>query len=304
MDQAKATGEGWQLALPVNAQLGEGLHWDAARLCLWMVDIHGRRLLRWTLDAPRWTEWAMPERLGWVMAPAGTDQLLLGLQSGIARVSADQPTAAPEWLARPFEGRPWMRLNDAKQDSHGAVWAGSLNNDDESQPDGCLYRLAPDGHCSVVDSGYAVTNGPVIDERRGRLLHTDSVHRVIYSFALDMASGQLGPRQVWRQFSDAEGHPDGMCLDAEGGLWVAHWGAACISRFDAEGQLLRRVSLPAAHITNVCFAGPGLSRLFVSSAQAGLSPDQLQAQPLAGHLFEVDPQGLTGQPVGPGLSAA
>jgi sugar lactone lactonase YvrE len=85
---------------------------------------------------------------------------------------------------------------------------------------------------------------------------------------------------------------------------VAHWGAACISRFDADGQLLRRVPLPTDHITNVCFAGPGLSRLFVSSARAGLSPGQLAGQPLAGHLFEVDPQGLVGQPVGPGLSAA
>jgi len=56
------------------------------------------------------------------------------------------------------------------------------------------------------------------------------------------------------------------------------------------------VHMPTSHITNVCFGGPGLQRLFVSSARAGLSADQLAAQPLAGSLFEVRSPGATGLP--------
>jgi sugar lactone lactonase YvrE len=95
---------------------------------------------------------------------------------------------------------------------------------------------------------------------------------------------------------EAEGYPDGMCFDTEGCVWVAHWGAGCVSRFAPDATLLRRVSLPTSHITNVCFGGAGLDRLFVSSARAGLSEDQLCREPLAGALFEVLEPGAIGLP--------
>jgi sugar lactone lactonase YvrE len=85
-------------------------------------------------------------------------------------------------------------------------------------------------------------------------------------------------------------------------LWLAHWGGACISRYAPNGDLLRRVALPTSHITNVCFAGPGLDRLFVTSATAGLSDEQSAAQPLAGAVFEVDAQGVKGLPGLPALA--
>jgi D-xylonolactonase len=127
-------------------------------------------------------------------------------------------------------------------------------------------------------------------------LHTDSGRRTIYAFDLDVVAGQLSNRRVWKQFADDDGYPDGMCFDAEGAVWVAHWGGGCISRIAADGRLLRRVHLPTSHITNVCFGGPALDRLFVSSARAGLSDDQLATQPLAGSLFEVLDPGVTGLP--------
>jgi sugar lactone lactonase YvrE len=87
-----------------------------------------------------------------------------------------------------------------------------------------------------------------------------------------------------------------MCFDADGAVWVAHWGAGCISRFAPGGWLLRSIALPASNVTNVCFAGPGLDRLFVTTAQVGLADAALQAQPRAGDLFEVLAPGATGLP--------
>ena len=284
----------WTVVLDFRATLGEGLHWDALRGVLWLVDIHGRRLACCRPGDTQWREWATPQRVGWVLPLLGQEAVLVGFQQGVARLVLDDPGAF-SWRCPLFINRPHMRLNDAKADASGAVWAGSLNNDDESRPDGCLYRIdAATGVAVVADTGYAVANGPAIHPGGEWMLHTDSARRTIYAFDLDTASGALTGRRVWKTLTEAEGYPDGMTFDAEGCLWLAHWGAGCISRFAANGELLRRIQLPTSHISNVCFGGVGLDRLFVTSARVGLSAEQLAAQPLAGALFEVDAGGVLG----------
>lgn len=289
----------WSVLPSPQAQLGEGLHWDARRGGIWMTDIHGGRLHFGRASASAWQSWRLPQRVGWVIPYASGDAVLVGLQGGFARLGWPLAESAPlalDWVAQPFGANTALRLNDAKADTTGAVWAGSLNNDDEARADGCLFRLCPDGQLTVVDTGYTVANGPAIRGDGRLMLHTDSGRRTIYAFDLDVAAGQLSNRRVWKQFAGDDGYPDGMCFDAEGAVWVAHWGGGCISRFAADGRLLRRVHLPTSHITNVCFGGLALDRLFVSSARAGLSDDQLATQPLAGSLFEVLDPGVTGLP--------
>lgn len=282
-------------ALPLGAQLGEGLHWDANAQRLWGVDIHGRRLWCWDSASPAPQAWQLAQRVGWVLPTAQTGKLLLGLQGGFALADRADPTRF-EWLHQPFLNNPALRSNDAKADATGAVWAGSVNNDDESRPEGCLYRLGPGGDLAVADTGYTVTNGPAINADSTLMLHTDSGRRTIYAFDLNAPAGTLTNKRVWKMFTEDEGYPDGMCFDAQGCVWVAHWGAGCISRFAPSGELLRRVALPTSNVTNVCFAGPDLDRIFVTTALAGLSPLQLLAQPQAGALFEVAALGATGLP--------
>jgi sugar lactone lactonase YvrE len=74
-----------------------------------------------------------------------------------------------------------------------------------------------------------------------------------------------------------------MTYDADGGLWIAHWGGSRISRFDSAGKVERAIELPASQITSMAFAGAALDRLFVTSAAAGVDEEH------AGAIFEVDP---------------
>lgn len=288
--------EDFTVVAPVAAELGEGLHWDAVRECLWLVDIVGQRLLAVTPGKTGHWERRLPQRVGWVLPEHNTQRLLLGLQQGVARLGSPDADELM-WVTTMFDGNPSLRLNDAKADSIGAVWAGSLNHDDESRPDGALYRIdLHTGLARQVDSGYQVANGPAIHPGGRWMLHTDSGRRTIHAFDLDVAAGAISGKRTWKQLTPAEGYPDGMCFDADGCVWVAHWGAGCISRFAPDGGLMRRVHLPASNITNVCFGGPALDRLFVTSARVGLPADALQAQPLAGALFEVEAAGVRGLP--------
>jgi xylono-1,5-lactonase len=279
----------------LNCSLGEGVVWDARTGRVLFVDIHGYALHAWHPDSGEHWQWRTPQRMGWIL-PSKVDAVyVVGLQEGIARVSLGDQLTTPQWLARVFDSQPHMRLNDAKVDPRGVIWAGSLNNDDESRPDGVLFRHDPVlQETSIVDEGYCVCNGPAISPDGKLFLHTDSARKTIYAF--DLVDGRLANKRIWKVLPEGEGYPDGMTFDAQGHLWLAHWGGSCISQYTRDGQLLQRMRLPASQVTNICFAGAALNRMFVTSARVGLSAEQLQHEPLAGSLFEVHGHGAVGMP--------
>ena len=288
--------DGCKVALDFRASLGEGLYWDARRGVLWFVDIDGLRIACWRPGDLSWREWPTPQRVGWIIPTNDDDTLMVGFQQGVARVDLSGELRF-EWVCRLLADSPSLRLNDAKADASGALWAGSLNCDDESRSDGAFFRIdAAAKRSTSIDTGYRVANGPAIHPGDQWMLHSDSGRRTIYAFDLDVKHGRATNRRVWKVLADAEGYPDGMTFDAEGCLWLAHWGAGCVSRYSSDGQLLRRVDLPTSHISNVCFGGDRLNRLFVTTARVGLTAQQLDAQPSAGSLFEINPQGVVGLP--------
>lgn len=259
-------------------QLGEGPLWSSRENALFWVDIHGRQVHRLSLADDAVTSWDMPEMIGWVIERESARGFIAGFASGFAELHLEPLSIAA--IADPEPHRPGNRLNDAKADSHGRIWAGSMPIDAD-RPEGALYRLDPDGRVAQMDAGYTIANGPALSPDETFLYHTDSRARRIYRFRL-RPDGTLSDRIVFISFEPDWGAPDGMCVDREGGLWVAHWGAGCISRFNADATLDRRVHLPASQITSCAFAGPDLDRLFVTSASQGM-----EHEPHAGALFEV-----------------
>lgn len=275
----------------VDCQLGEGVVWDAPSGRVLFVDIHGKQIHAWHPLTRLRESWFSPERVGWVLPTTVAGRYAIGLQSGFATTTLG-PCIEPAWLARVFQHHPAWRLNDAKTDAEGRLWGGSLNNDDESQPDGLFFRLNGDGTVKVVDQGYCVCNGPAIHPDGQLLLHTDSARKTIYAF--DLREGELSNKRTWKVLPEGEGYPDGMSFDANGHIWIAHWGGACVSQFTQGGDLRQRIALPTSHITNICFGGEHLDRMFVTSAKVGLSSEQLASQPLAGALFEIHGHGAVG----------
>lgn len=267
-------------------QLGEGLLWSVREDALYWTDIIGQRLNRLRLNDDSVDTWVMPEMIGWVIERRDRPGFIAGLKSGIVALTLDPLSITP--LIAPEPDLPGNRMNDAVADRWGRIWAGTMPLGCD-RPTGSLYRLDTDLSLTCIDSGYTVTNGPVVSANGSWLYHTDSPLGGIYRFPLD-PQGNVGPRQHFIAFEAGWGNPDGMTVDTDGGLWVAQWDGASISRFTADGVHDRTIKLPASQITNIAFAGRDLERMFVTSAADGV--DEIHG----GALFEVDPQGFRGLP--------
>ncbi|GLT01415.1 hypothetical protein GCM10007897_28090 [Sphingobium jiangsuense] len=264
--------------------LGEGTLWSARDNAVYWVDILAPALNRLSLGDGRIERWAMPEPLGWV-AERASGGFIGGFRSGFARIGLDPLAIDP--LHDPEPHLPGNRMNDGKADRSGAIWCGTMDMA-EGEDSGSLYRLAPDGGCAVIDSGYRVPNGPAFSACGRWLYHSDTARRIIYRFALTETGAQ--DKRPFIRFGEEDGYPDGMTVDRDGGLWVAHWGGGRISRFTPEGALDRSIALPARQVTNISFAGQELDRMFVTSAAIGLPPSADD-----GALFEVE-SGAVGLP--------
>lgn len=259
--------------------LGEGLWWSSREDALYWTDIIGQRLSRLSLASGVVDDWAMPEMVGWLIERERAPGFVAGFASGIKTLTLEPFTTMP---FADLPGEPeGNRLNDASANSAGRLWCGTMPISGD-RPTGSFYRVDTDATVSRVERGYTIANGPAISADGRWLYHTDTVLGLVYRFALE-PDGTLGPRVIWLEFQQGWGKPDGMICDADGGVWIAHWGGSRVTRFAPDGMLDRCISLPTSQITNCCFAGSMFDRMFVTSAADGVD------EPYAGALFEVDP---------------
>lgn len=185
-----------------------------------------------------------------------------GAIHGVLRVT---PARERTVAADAHDGRPLNGANDLVFDAHGCLyfsdpWRSSLEN-----PIGGFYRLHPDGRLEQLDRGLAFPNGVALapDGSAAYLAETwtNAVHR--YPIAAD---GTVGPREAWATLEDSPG-PDGMAFDAEGYLWIAHFGAGTVDVLDRDGRTVERVPTPGPKPTNVAFGGPDRHMLVLTEVE-------------------------------------
>lgn len=269
----------FSVAAETRTMLGEGPLWVERLGRLFWVDILGQRLHAFDVADGSVTDWAMPEPICWLVERVGRADFLAGFASGFAALTLEPLEIGAVTPLGPLqEGH---RLNDAKVDPAGRLWAGKMQGQGAT-PTGGLYRTRGGGAPMCADDGYLVPNGPAFSPDGAYMYHADSPRGIVYRFAL-APDGSLGDRREHIRFAEGWGVPDGMTVDAEGHLWVAHWDGGRVSRFDPDGGLDRAIGLPASRITSCAFGGAGLDRLFVTSARIDRADE-----PLAGALFEVD----------------
>ena len=197
-------------------------------------------------------------------------------------------------------------FNDIVVDSAGRIYAGTLYWEaTEMVRSGELLLIDTDGSVRVVDEGVHLANGLALSPDESTLYFADSAKRQIAAYDVDRASGALSNKRVFADTSTDEGLPDGIVVDAEGGVWCALWYGGQIVRYDPAGNVERRIRLPVPQVTSVEFGGPDLADLYVTSA-AEPWPTPLIANyggdlsALGGALYRVTPgvRGRRRQPAG------
>jgi sugar lactone lactonase YvrE len=273
----------------VRAVLGEGPVWVSQEGALYWVDIKGRKIFRRD-ERGQLEQWETPFQVG-SLVPCAGGGFIAGTDHGIGIV--DLVSGRFEIVRNSEADLPDNRLNDGKVDRHGRFWAGSMD-DTEKAASGSLYRVDPDLKVTRIDEGYRVANGPAFSPAGDLMYHNDSGRRVTYVFDLD-DDGDATNRRVFATYGADVGYPDGMTVDDEACLWIAFWDGWCVRRYSPAAECLAEIRLPVARPTSCAFGGPGLDRLYITSASTGLDQAARAAQPRAGGLFMTSP-GVRGLP--------
>ncbi len=193
-------------------------------------------------------------------------------------------------------GTPQLRFNDAGVDADGVVWSATMRRDEGMEPpgQGGLHRIGESEAPRVLD-GVVVGNGIAWSGDERWMFLVDSGTRVVLRSRFEVGTGPVGGWEPWLSFDAVPpgAMPDGVATDADGGLWVAVWGTGEVGRFDRTGVRTHVVRLPTPSVTALCFAGPDLDVLVLTTSSQGVP---VEVDPLAGRTF-VAPAPVRGVPL-------
>jgi sugar lactone lactonase YvrE len=215
--------------------------------------------------------------------PAADGSLIAGVGRAVVRLGAREET-----LATVEPDRPANRLNDAAVDARGRLWAGTMSTVREPGT-AALYRIVEGGPATVAIAGATISNGLDWNLDATRLYYVDSTTQRVDAIDFDVERGRLGARRAFADIDPADGLPDGLCVDAAGGVWVALFGGGAVRRYTPDGELDLHLALPVTNPTSLAFGGPELDELFITSARHRLTPGQLDREPLAGSVLRLRP---------------
>jgi sugar lactone lactonase YvrE len=271
-------------ALPVhaaNAVTGEVPFWDARTGVLWWLDIQGQRLLGFRPRDGETQVWNLPSMPG-LIAGRRAGGLILGLEDGLHHF--DPRAGLGARLVAVEADDPRTRINDGKPDPSGRLWFGTMDKTGGGAPIGALYRLDPDGRLHRMRADVRIPNAIAFSADGRRLHFADTPTRTVEAINVDPATGELGASVPLARLSEGL-LPDGACVDAAGGLWLAVVEGGRLHRYLPDGTLDATVKLPVSRPTMPILGGADGRTLFITSQRRFLDTARLAAEPLAGDLL-------------------
>ncbi|GJQ13486.1 hypothetical protein GpartN1_g5277.t1 [Galdieria partita] len=291
-----------QVAQENSGELLESPFWSTATNSLFYVDIDGKRIHQYKLDTDKHTSWKTSQRVGFICPVSSSpqvDTVVGGLEDGLYFLNWVTSTEAC------VEQQIWshnidtsvVRFNDGKCDSTGRLFAGLMDYHWQEKPyseaQGKFYSFESMRRIRKVDlhkpvkrkqleriksqqvlSEICCSNGLTWLSDSQRLFYIDSGKYQILCYPYDIHTGKVDKDkkqtlvQLDKKSSDEFFVFDGMCCDIQDKLWVALCGAGVVLQIDAAtGKELMRISVGCKYPTSVCFGGPHLDILFVTTAR-------------------------------------
>jgi sugar lactone lactonase YvrE len=284
-------------ALPASSRrhiLAEGPVWVTETGTILWIDVEAGHVFEGRLEGDRVEEsWKLDfdGRIG-AAVPGVDGSVLVATTDHLVVVAPDGerlegPVIVPLGLR--------SRSNDGACDPAGRFLVGTLALDDR-EGDERLYRVEDDGSLTTLDSDLALSNGLGWSPDGTLFYSTDTTPGVIWVRDYDAETGVTGPRREHLRIEG--GHPDGLCVDSRGYLWVAIWGGGEVRSFSPDGTPGATVTVPCPHPSSVAFVGDDLDTLLITTASRDLSEAELVRYPDAGRLF-LARVGATGTPTFP-----
>lgn len=275
-----------KLLLDVSARLGEGAFWNHQTNTFWWVDIEGKSFNIYDPATQENTSYPVPHRIGTVVPDQGGNAIV-ALQDGIYRLILKDGTL--ELLARPDYDTSRFRFNDGKCDPAGRLWVGTMPTDNTKET-AALYRLNHDFTLTRVLEGISISNGIVWTADKKTMYYIDTPTQQVKEYKYNHRTGEIKFTRVAVQIQRELGSPDGMSIDQDGNLWVAHWGGRAVYCWNPRtGDLISKIEVAAKNVTSCAFVGPNLDEMFITSASIGMSDAEKEELPNAGGLFRANP---------------
>ena len=273
-----------ELVIDANANLAEAAIWHAHAQRLYWVDINEGTVHLY--DPANNTDLAIDvgQPVGTVV-PRASGGLMLAVKRGFASLNVE--THELKIICDPEHNIPDNRFNDGKCDPVGRFWAGTISL---ARKAGTASLYCLDRDCTVrrMLSGLTNSNGIAWSADQSTMYHVDTPTLQVRAYDYKVETGEIGNPRAVVTLPEGTGRPDGITIDADGMIWVAHWKGDRVTCWDPRtGSLRHTVRIPASQVTSCAFGGPHLDELYITTARIGLTPEELKKQPHAGGVFRV-----------------
>jgi sugar lactone lactonase YvrE len=273
------------------SMLGEGPVWDAAHHTILWVDIMGCAIHALDMKSHALRSISTPSMIG-SFALCTDGNVLAAMQDGFSFIN--RITGAVHTIENPEAALKGNRFNDGKTDPAGRFWAGSMSLSGEKGT-GNLYMVDKQLNIKKQVENVSISNGLCWSLDQRFFYYIDTPTMEVVRFDYDNATGEISNKTTVITIPAKEGYPDGMTIDSEGMLWIAHWEGWQVARWDpSTGNKIDSIHLPVSLVTSICFGGENMDDMFITSARVGLTDEQLAEEPLAGSSFIISNTGFKG----------
>jgi sugar lactone lactonase YvrE len=281
-----------ECVLKTKALIGESPVWCPDEELLYWVDIAKPAIHQFNPLIGTDRYWKMPATVGSI-GLCEQSGAIVALRTGLFLFNFETETL--RYLGNPEAHLPMTRFNDGKVSPEGRFWVGSMDDRENKQPLGALYRLDPDltWQRSYV-TGLRCSNGLAWSPDGCIMYHSDSRIGTIHCYDYDLETGKISKQRIFAKQNKRSGKPDGAATDMDGNYWSAGVTTGTLNCWSPDGQLIKQIEMPCTAPTMPCFGGSDMKTLYVTSLTKGQPADKLAEKPLSGGLFalQVDVAGV------------
>ena len=279
------------LACKSHDSLGEGAIWNYKTQQLYWIDIEKGIFHTLHPESNTHHSFSLGQRVG-TAVPSENGNIIVALQDGIYEFSL--VSHKKKLIAHATHDTLTMRFNDGKCDPSGRLWVGTMHLN--ILPEVAALFKVDGGNMEKMLNSITISNGICWSLDSKSMYYIDTPTSTIKAFDFDKVGGTISNGRVVILTTGEFDPPDGMTIDEEGMLWIAHWKGGCVGRWNPQtGKLVSKIKVPSYHVTSCAFGGENLDTLYITTASIEVSPEQEREYPLAGCVFKVKP-GVKGCP--------